>query len=227
MDVEKTKFDKKKVKQVAKLFKKSYFEAQKKGKFFDIPSKSLERDRTVEDTVGKYGSLTFGAALGGTKPEQLVQYWKSYKDHIEKYDEKIEDYKASILYDLEVLKNLIKARSNVVEQAKKFDSKKLEPHYWPMKGSENKELSKRCHDAVKAHEIEHHLDYLLKEEDFNVDDIKKAPISKPSYELLCDSNGKPKYIRCETCYKKFILSGDSLFPTEYSDMNIYNDAGGK
>lgn len=227
MDVEKTKYDKKKVKSVAKMFPKSFLEPKNVGKFFNVLSKTLKRDKTVEETVGRYGSLAFGAALGGTKPEQLVQYWRSYEDHIEKYDEKIEDYKASILYDLEVLKNLIKARSNVVEQAKKFDSKKLEPRYWPMKGSEDKELSKRCHDAVKAHEIEHHLDYLLKDEDLNVDDIKKANPLKPSYELLCDSNGKPKYLRCEACYKKYLLSEDTLFPFEYNDLNIYNDAGGK
>ena len=49
----------------------------------------------------------------------------------------------------------------------------------------------------------------------------------PHYEMICDCNGKLKYIRCTTCYKEYILNEDDLFSREYNDMTIGDEPGAK
>lgn len=232
IDVEETKLDNLKVKDVAKTFPDSLLNATPKT--FPLPDFRKERElrrkkyeeRTVENTVGKYGSATLEHALSGDKPEYLVQYWTSYEDHIKKYEEKIEDYKAEILYDIEVLKNLIKAREDIIKQAEDFKKEEFEPYTWPMKGSNDKELDKKCHDAIKAHEIKFHMDYIIERTMPNLG-IRERTSKHPRYEMICDSNGKPKYIRCITCYKEYILNENGLFSREYNDMVIGHEPGAK
>ena len=232
IDVEETKLDELKVKDVAKTFPDSLLNTT--SKTFPLPDFWKERqlrrkkyeERTVENTVGKYGSATLEHALSGEKPEYLVQYWTSYEDHIKKYEEKIEDYKAEILYDIEVLKNLIKAREDIIKQAEDFKKEEFEPYTWPMKGSDDKELDKKCHDAIKAHEIKFHMDYII-ERTMPSLGVRERASKHPRYEMICDSNGKLKYIRCTTCYKEYILNENSLFSREYNDMVIGHEPGAK
>ena len=232
IDVEETKLDELKVKDVAKTFPDSLLNAT--SKTFPLPNFWKERqlrrkkyeERTVENTVGKYGSATLEHALSGEKPEYLVQYWTSYEDHIKKYEEKIEDYKAEILYDIEVLKNLIKAREDIIKQAEDFKKEEFEPYTWPMKGSNDKELDKKCHDTIKAHEIKFHMDYII-ERTMPSLGVRERASKHPRYEMICDSNGKLKYIRCITCYKEYILNENSLFSREYNDMVIGHEPGAK
>ena len=232
IDVEETKLDELKVKDVAKTFPDSLLNAT--SKTFPLPNFWKERqlrrkkyeERTVENTVGKYGSATLEHTLSGDKPEYLVQYWTSYEDHIKRYEEKIEDYKAEILYDIEVLKNLIKAREDIIKQAEDFKKEEFEPYTWPMKGSNDKELDKKCHDAIKAHEIKFHMDYIV-ERTMPSLGVRERASKHPRYEMICDSNGKLKYIRCITCYKEYILNENSLFSREYNDMVIGHEPGAK
>lgn len=233
IDIEETKLDKLKVKDVAKTFPESLLSAT--SKTFPLPDFWKERElrrkkheeRTVEDTVGKYGSASLEHALTGEKPEYLVQYWSSYEDHIRRYEEKIEDYKAEILYNIEVLKNLIKAREDIIKQAEDFKKEEFEPYTWPMKGSDDKELDKKCHDAVKAHEIKFHMDCILDKTMPSLGYEEKKKIKYPHYEMICDHNGKFKYIRCTTCYKKYLLGENDLFSREYNDMVIGHEPGAK
>lgn len=232
IDIEETKLDKLKVKDVAKTFPESLLNAT--SKTFPLPDFRKERDlrrkkheeRTVENTVGKYGITTLEHALSGEKPEYLVQYWTSYEDHIKRYEEKIEDYKAEILYNIEVLKNLIKAREDVIKQAEDFKKEEFEPYTWPMKGCDDKELDKKCHDAIKAHEIKFHMDYVLERTMPSLGVLERKS-KYPHYEMICDCNGKLKYIRCTACYKDYILNEDGLFSREYNDMTIGDEPGAK
>lgn len=213
MNIEKTKLDKLKVSDVAKTF--NIDKVYKK-------INSIRDKRIVEDLTS---NLRLFSSLSGDKPEQLVQYWKSYEDHIKRIDEKIEDYKADILYELEVIKNLEKSKKEIIKQKKYFDSKNFEPFTWPMKGCEDKELDKKCHDLIKSHELKYHFGWLLHLN--NKDYTERYNSEQPTYELLCDHNGNFKYIRCCNCYKKMIKSENELFRVDYRDMNIYEEPGSK
>lgn len=175
----------------------------------------------LDKKVSEYFSKFRGGFFAGASPSQLVQYWKSYDDHIKRYNDKITSCRAGIMYDLETLDKLIKARDEVAAQKKMFD--KIDIEWWPMK--DNPEYSRKCYDVVKEHEIKHHLDYLLDEYDPNVDRVQKKHPA-PYYELLCDDNGKFKYIRCKNCYKKKLLSQQEFFGYEYEDMDIDKQPGG-
>ena len=131
-----------------------------------------------------------------------------------------------ILYNIEVLKNLIKVREDVIKQAEDFKKEEFEPYTWPMKGSDDKELDKKCHDAIKAHEIKFHMDYII-ERTMPSLGVRERASKHPRYEMICDSNGKLKYIRCITCYKEYILNENSLFSREYNDMVIGHEPGAK
>jgi len=206
IDVEETKLDKLSIDTVAKTFKK------------DLVKEVLNSvSDSVEYTVGKYGDKKLKDALSGSNPENLVNYWKSYADHIKKYDEAIKEQKASILYDLEVLKNLEAARQEVIDQKDKFDSSEFEIKSWPLKGTT---YSDKCHDLIKAHMLKHHFDYFLNrkiENDTNISSVNRYQ-RFPQFELLCNSEGKFKYIRCVECYKKSILNNST-----YSDMCINDE----
>lgn len=225
-----TKLDKKKVIDVAKKYSEkkvenflSKFEGTNKDWAEKI--KKAKEKRTVGEIVGTYGNFRLETALVGSDPDYLVQSWKDYEDHISKYNEVIENYKAEILYDMEVIKNLVSAREKVEKEYKYFKDKKFEINDWPMKGSEDKELDKKCHDVWKSHLVKNHIDSFTpaREYDPNIDSIKPHRVQRklPAYEMICGSNGKFKYIRCTCCYEKSIK--DSSF--KYSDMNIYNDIG--
>ena len=204
MNVEKTKFDNFTVEDVSKMYDKN------------PPTKE-----TIENTVGQYGNVKLNRALTGTRPEQLVQFWSSYEDHIKRYEDEIKEYKASILYDIEVMKNLEKEKQEIIEEYEKMNLEELEPKYYPFQYSDNEELKKKCHDLVKSHEIHYHLDYLLDRKILNV-----RKINAPEYELLCDSNGKFKYIRCKKCFEKYILSKQELFKIDFDGtMKITGEIG--
>lgn len=197
-------------------------------KYDDLSVRELSEkfDRKfVEDELNRKVSecfnTNFRGRFVGAPPNQFVPYWKNYEDHIQRYNDKIASFRAGIMYDLEIMDKLIKARDEVAAQKKMFD--KIDIKWWPMKN--NPEYSRKCYDAVKEHEIKHHLDYLLDEYDPNVDRVQKKQPA-PDYELLCDDNGKFKYIRCKCCYKKKLLSGQELFRFEYEDMDIDKQPGG-
>ena len=206
INVEKTKIDKLPIDTVAKKFNEEEVK--------NVCDSVLD---SIEYTVGKYSDVKLRDILCGCKPESLVSYWKSYDDHIEKYNQAIKERKASILYDLEVLKNLERARLEVIDQMNKFNSSEFEIDYWPLKDTE---YSDKCHDLIKAHMLKYHFSYFLERrisKDLNVSSLtKRNPF--PQFELLCGGDGKFKYIRCADCYKKLILNN-----TAYSDMCIYEE----
>lgn len=201
-----------------------------KTKYDDLTVRELERRfdeefvrNDLDKKVGEYFNdfTRFKGGFVGASPSQLISYWRNYEDHIRRYNDKITAYRAGIMYDLEVLNQLIKYRDEVAAQKKMFD--KIDIDWWPMK--DNPEYSRRCYDAVKEHEIKYHLDNLLFEYDPNIDRPRKLS-SRPVYELICDTNGKLKHLRCKCCYEKKMLSKNELFKFEYEDMDLDAEPGG-
>ena len=184
-----------------------------KSKGFILDMKKLreqEEKRKSNRTIGQVASShSMNAALTGNKPDQLVQSWFSFDDHIKKLEEQIhENY--CVIYDAFMeIEGLEKKIDEVKAEKQTYDTSTYKASIKPYKRAdydhptaEETKWELAAAETIREHELKYHPAWVNASLNH---DYKAAKQPSYSFESSSSHIGFIKYIICEDCKRAEIL----------------------